>query len=388
VKHILQVGAYDVNLDAAARAGVRVSLLQLPERVTERQRQQTRRLVAVDYTREELAVEAARALHAQDPVDGVISFTEYGLWPAAAIRQALGCAGNPLEPVCLTRDKVAMRARMEQQGFPTVRYRRCASAAELLAFWEELDGPMIVKPVRGTGSEGVCLVSRRDELDPAWTGASVDGVVLAEQFVVGPEISVETLTLGGRHELVAVTEKITTGPPNFVEIGHQLPAPLTGARQQAASMALEFLALVGHELGPAHTEIRLSEQGPRLIESQTRPGGGFIWEMVELATGVDLVAETLAHLAGVPAPTRAPVAQAGAIRFFAESERVVSGVSGLEEARALPGVYRLQLELQPGQRLGPLSGNDDRQGYVIALASSLAQAAEQAELAHRTVRIS
>ena len=390
--HILLIGGYDTNLETATELGIAVTLFQKKPLVTPMQSTLPRRLFAFDYEDIEQAVALARVVHEHDAFDGVVSFTEFGLETAAVIGQALSIRANPLTPVLTTRDKVKMRELLAKSGIASARYRECLTRADLEAFFDAVRTPLVLKPARGSGSEGVSFVADASELEAAWARSAAANLLplIAEEYFEGPEVSVESQTVDGNHEIVAITEKITTEKPRFVETGHQAPARLPEA--QAATIRVEvskFLDAIGHELGPAHTELRLTCDGPRIIESQTRPGGDFIWEIVLLGRGVDFVKETFELITAAPAAqraSRAPGAGAAAVRFFADgSGKKVRSIEGLEAAAGLPGVVRVSCSAKPGDVFGPVRSSDDRQGFVLATGATTEEACRNVERAFAAV---
>ncbi|GJF34035.1 hypothetical protein KNE206_67350 [Kitasatospora sp. NE20-6] len=389
--HILLVGGRGHELPKVRRLGLRYSMIQSPERDDVQHAAAAERYAVRDYRVFDDVLPVARAWHAADPFDAVLSFTEYGLEPASRCAAALGVPGDNLAAVLLTRDKTRTRALLDRHGLSPVRHRLCGTPSEAREFMAALGGrPIVLKPPAGGLSEGVYLVADASGLAErwGWTSLVAAGPVLAEEYLDGPEYSVESVSQDGKHEIVMVTEKLTTGAPGFVELGHQMPARLTPADREAVDhLVLRFLDLVGQRTGPVHTELRITRDGPRLIEAQTRIGGDQIWEMTELVTGADLISETLAGLLGLPAPARSPGARAAAIRFLAFEHTTVGTVHGLAEARQAPGVRRLVCTLAPGRVLGPVTSSDSRQGYVLCEGEDTAEALARAEAARDRVRI-
>ncbi|MDT0391745.1 ATP-grasp domain-containing protein [Streptomyces dubilierae] len=390
-KHVLLVGGPGSELDKLDRLGVRFSMMQIPERVTARQYTDAAHYAVLDYRDFDEVLAVARAWHSVDPFDAVASFTEYGLRPASRVARELGIPGDNLTAVELTRDKARTRELLDRHGLSPVRHRLCAGVEEARAFRRELGGgPVVLKPRDGGLSEGVYLAASEQELTErwAWSRRVADGPLLVEEFLTGPEFSVESVSVGGRHEIAAVTEKVTTELPRFVETGHQVPARLDETSRTAVEeLVTRFLDLIEQRDGPVHTELRLTPSGPRLIEAQTRVGGDQIWELCELVSGVDLMAETFCALLGLPRPPRTPVAGAAAIRFFSYENVRVLGVDGLAEAATAPGVHRLHCTLEAGRELGPLTSSTARQGYVLCTGTDTAAATAAAERAHDLVKV-
>lgn len=389
--HVLVVGGRDHTLDKLDRLGVRYSMMQTPDLVTDRQIQSAHRYLVMDYKDIEEVLLVARAWHGKDPFDAIVSFAEYGMHAASMCAIDLNLPGQNLQAVLLTRDKIKMRDMMQAHSLSPVRYATCRTVEEALDFFHSLEGqPMVLKPFSGGGSEGVFYVDDEASIRErwAWTYRETDGVVLAEEFLDGPEFSVESISRNGQHEIAMVTEKITTALPYFVELGHQVPARLDEATLGAIrELVVRFLNVIEQRTAPAHTEIRLTRDGPRIIESQTRIGGDQIWEMCEMVSGVDLMTETICCLLDLPAPERKPVAAAAAIRFFPYENAHILKVENLEQAQRAEAVVRVKCSLQPGQKIGRLKGSDSRQGYVLCTGLDIDDAMRNAETTRDMVKV-
>jgi biotin carboxylase len=388
--HILIIGGHEETFRMLDDLPIELSLFQNSQSVTERQAQRAHHLCVFDYRDPDDALRMARALHDSKPLDAVVSFTEYGLMPAAEIKEALGIQGNAKAAVRLTRDKIAMREHLAGRRLGAVRFQRCSSVAEVRDFLVMIGGPIVVKPAEGSGSSGVFHVTSVDQVETAFAHAQAKhpSSTIVEEYVEGPEYSTESFTTDGRHEIIAVTEKITTGPPHFVETGHRMPAPLAEAVfAEFRDLVTRFLDAIGHSFGPAHTELRRGPSGLRIIEGNTRPGGDFIWELVLHAMGRDLVRDSICHLARMPPRSRAPGRGAGCVTFFAHEHVVIERVEGIGAARQTEGIIRLHCSLEPGQRLGALRSSDDRQGVIVAVGTDLADAQRRLTEAQARIRV-
>ncbi len=335
-KHILVIGGNDSSAVKAARTGVDVTLFQLRRLLTNEQMDAAARLFIFDFEDIPAALQLARAVHAIQPLDAVVSFWERALLPAAIIGEFLGIPANPSRAVQVTRDKAAMREVLAANGMNGVRFRRGHSRRDASGFMTETAAPIIVKPTDGSGSAGVSLVVSEDQIDAAWQWATQAGAreVLVEEYVDGEEYSIESLSLNGTHRILGITEKFTTGAPHFIETGHRFPADLRpDVAGNIERTVVRLLTEVGHRDGPAHTEVRLRNGKPVIIETQTRFGGDQIWEMVELVTGIDLTASTCAQLLGLAPPPAGPRSGGAAIRFFAYENGTVADVTGIDDAR-------------------------------------------------------
>lgn len=390
-RHLLVVGGRDHTLDKIDALGVRYSMMQVPELANQRQSENAVGYAAMDYRDLDAVLSVAGEWHRADPFDAAVSFTEYGLEAASRCAVEFGIPGDNLEAVLLTRNKADMRDLLQRNGLSPVRHRVCASVDDARGFIRDLGGgPVVLKPPAGGLSDGVCVVETEAQLEErwVWTRSATLGPLLAEEFLSGPEFSVESISLNGEHDVVMITEKLTTPLPRFIELGHQVPARLDrDTRARITELVGSFLTLVRQNTAPAHTELRLTRSGPRLIESQTRMGGDQIWEMCQLVSGADVISATIAGLLDLPQPPRKSVAAAAAIRFFGYENLRILGVQDVAAARNARGVIRISCSLEPGQELGPLTSSDSRQGYVLCEGTSVEDAVTNAEAARDLVRV-
>ncbi|HEY4937434.1 MAG TPA: ATP-grasp domain-containing protein, partial [Actinomycetota bacterium] len=263
--------------------------------------------------------------------------------------------------------------------------------------------PFIIKPADGTASMGVLRVDGSDDLDDAWRHigrvrseplrADAIGTVqadafIAEEYLDGPEYSVEAFTFRGRHVVLAITEKSVL--PNFVEVGHAVPARLDDpVAFQVSDAVRTFLDCIGVCEGATHTEVRLTAGGPRVVESHTRPGGDRIIELVETAVGVDLERYTLGWPLGlVPEITESPhPVGAAATRFILAEPGVVERVEGVEAVRAQPDVVLVEVGVSPGDCVRAPAWSWDRPGQVVAAAGTTEAAVARCEELVDQIRI-
>ncbi|MGL5859400.1 MAG: ATP-grasp domain-containing protein [Angustibacter sp.] len=326
------------------------------------------------------------------------------------VAEDLGLAVNSAKAVHLLNDKVALRRLLCDRDLGPVRHVDAPHWRAAAGLLNGLELPVVAKPTSLSGSRGVRLVRGQDDFASWGTmldDAGYTGPVLIEEYLSGPEFSVETISVQGRHHVIGVTAKQLGPPPLFVETGHTHPAPAgasptdTGRRDtgpastnragigsfEMTSLVEAMLDAVGYRTGPAHTELRVTVSGPRIIESQARLGGDRIPQLVRLATGIDLERSVFAALAGRPPqpPTRQDVAR---IHYLALPPGTVRSVSGVEAVRALPFVDEVSFPFRPGDRIPVTVDWRSRHGYVVVSAASHAKADERAAEAESLLTIS
>ncbi|MGW8793958.1 ATP-grasp domain-containing protein [Streptomyces althioticus] len=354
--------------------------------------------LVLDTSDLEVVVEACRGLAEGAGLAGVTSSSEYFVADAARTAARLGLPAADGDAIARCRAKDLQRAALAAHGVPVPAWTAVSEVAAAVEAADAIGHPVVVKPVSGSGSNGVRLCRDRAEteewarllLDRATDerGNAVPGRILVEAAVDGPEFSVETFD----GDVVTVVAKHTGPSPHFVETGHDIPAPVDpGTTAELGDTAMAALKALGLGWGAAHIEIRRSADGPVVIEVNPRLAGGMIPVAVRAATGTDLVDAVIARAAGQdtapPAPSGAPAGHA-AVRFvMAAGEGRVTAVGGIGDAGAVPGVVVAVPNTVVGRQVRITHSFQDRLGCVVATGTGTAQAASRAELAARLIRI-
>lgn len=214
--------------------------------------------------------------------DGVITSCDYYLRTAAQISGRLGLPGPTPEAVENACRKDSTRRVLAETGLPGPRFAVCADWAEAAAAAHDIGYPLVLKPVDLCAGMFVRRADDEAALAHAYRalaafpvnarGQRRDPVVLLEELLEGPEVSIETVSHGGAVHVIGVTDKSVGGAPAFVETGHMFPAVLDPADTEAAEeTARRALKALGLDQVVAHTEIKLTADGPRLVEVNPRP---------------------------------------------------------------------------------------------------------------------
>ncbi|MEJ3659183.1 ATP-grasp domain-containing protein [Actinomycetes bacterium KLBMP 9759] len=393
---ILLVGGTPDQARKAEELGLDVLLVQFPDAYDRRHQPHVHQALLLDYGAVDRLLPLVRALHETYPFQAAVSLFELGLLPTARVNEALGLAGESVATVELLLDKWRMRRHLAARDISPVASAVGRSAHDVREFGKAHGFPIIVKPVRESGSLGVFRIRDRAEIDAVadrfrslgerdWATGDLSGdepfdEFLMEEFLDGPEISVETLSFDGRHVVVATTDKAVDR--GFVEIGHSQPSGSpAGTLREATRLVVDFLDAVGLRDGPAHTEVKLTSRGPRIVESHNRVGGDRINELARITSGVDMERYALGSPFGLVEPlATAPEPRGGvAIRFLTPPPGRVVEITGVEAVRADPALAELRLAVEPGAEVPPLTWNEDKIGHVIARGATAAAAIAHAE---------
>ena len=254
--------------------------------------------------------------------DGVLTFWEDSACEAARVAAALGLPGNPPEAVDSARSKVRTRELSARLGLPTPKAQRVRSLDELFAAADEVGFPAVVKPEFGAEAMGCVRVDGFESL--AGVYKLVRGVVtpehntifragsdlLLEQYLDGVEFDVDLVLQDGECVFASVSQNWPTAEPSFQETGLHLP-PDHDKKAVAGlvDLSVRTVQSFGFRRGVLHVEGKCTSRGPRVVEVNSRMGGGRIHEMVEAVWGVDLIEAQLRSCLDLPqalTPSRRP----------------------------------------------------------------------------------
>lgn len=293
------------------------------------------------------------------PIDGVATFVERLVPLAAELAQRLNAAGIAPVAAAAARDKLEMRGRFALAGLWTP--KQLPLAAVLANRPADFRLPAVVKPVMGFASLNVLRIDDWAQLD--WVMSVIGkenhptlpdpgSAYLIEEYIDGPEFSVESGVSGGEIVHYAVTRKFTSPEPYFEEIAHVTPAPLPSADVRGLFETAErAIRALGLDRCATHTEIRLSpKHGPAVIEVAARLGGDKIPYLVERTTGASPSRALSRALLGEPLPARRDASEhAGIVFFVPQAAGTVTGLVG--EVPPVPGLLEFECGAKEGQRL-------------------------------------
>ncbi|MET9964292.1 ATP-grasp domain-containing protein [Streptomyces sp. NPDC006326] len=332
----------------------------------------------------------------------VIPAIEYATPFAARLAERYGLPGAGLGAAQILRDKALLRQVSAAAGIANPVSVAVTGPDELRAFLRGRSGPVVLKPANRQASVGTRVVHGPADADTAWADCLVqdEGVfvpdrpielsMLAEEYVEGPEYSVEMLVRDGGALFVNVTGKQLFPGPHPVEMAHTVPA---GIPEELAALlgaqTLRVVDAVGFRDGVVHCEWIVAGGVPYLVECAGRLAGGGILDTIQLAYPVELLRSYYAVMKGEDLPGELPRQAKGgaAVRFLSAAPGRVTAVHGVEAARQVDGVFLVAVTAAPGDRFTDLRHSWDRAGIVMATADSAAEALRRAETAAGMVRI-
>lgn len=292
----------------------------------------------------------------------------------AAVAKEMGLVGITEDTAIKATNKAAMRKALQDAGVPVPKFFRVTNEEEYTRAVKEMTGAFMVKPADNSGSRGIIKVpataTENEKIDAYRYSRenSRSGDVVAEEYMEGPEVSVETLTVDGVCHVIQITDKITTGAPYFVEMGHTQPtAHSEEIAERIRQVAIAANRAVGITNGPSHTEIIVTSEGPKIVELGARLGGDCITtHLTPLSTGVDMVRCCIAIALGEKPDLTSKFSKGSAIRYFSQTPGVVQSIDGIAAAEKLPGVKQVSIVHGVGETVGIINSSAARMGFVIA----------------------
>jgi ribosomal protein S18 acetylase RimI-like enzyme len=314
------------------------------------------RVEVIHPGRPDEAVELARKYHAEQPLNAVVSYEDGASILAAQIAADLGLPGHPVDAAIAAVDKPAMKQRFTAAGVPAAPYAVAEDEDDAVAFAQRTGYPVVVKPCRGGASQGVMRANDEAGLRLCYrrlrrivrdygldNGGRPNRMQLVERYLPGTEISVELIVDRGRPQVTTVFEKPRplTGP-FFEETIYLTPARMPASVQaDAEALAIKAAIALGLRHGPAHCEIRVSDDGLYVLEVAGRLLGGACARVFRDCLGTDIHPLLLRLAMGeqVELPAVGPDRLvAAALMLPVPGEGQLVALRGVDRARRVPGI--------------------------------------------------
>lgn len=324
-------------------------------------------------------VEAAK----QYNIDGIMTLaSDMPMRTIAAVAKELNLIGIDEDTALKATNKALMRECLKENKVPIPAFFRMNSRNEYLNFVKQFKDKFIVKPADNSGSRGVFLINDiydQGSIEYAFEYSkkySRSGEIVVEEYMNGPEVSVEALSINGDVHVIAITDKLTTGAPRFVEIGHSQPSCLPeDIKEKIKSIATMAVKALGIKEGPSHTEIIVTEDGPKIVEIGARLGGDNITShLVPLSTGIDMVKCSIEIALGQKPDIKRKIRRGSAIRYFETQTGKIIDISGIEKAEQGDGVKQISFVRNVGDFVNEIHSSTDRVGFVITQADNVKEA--------------
>lgn len=324
--------------------------------------------------------------------DGIMTMaTDMPMRAISYVCNKLGLNSISEDCAFLCTDKTAMIERFNQKNVPCPKYSIINHENEIEKISFLFSFPIIMKPADSSGSRGVHLINDIEEFKENFNYAkkySLSGKVLLEEYMTGKEVSVETFVVDGEVHIIQITDKLTSGAPFFVEEGHNQPSQLDEkTKEKIRIVAKQACDAVNLTQGPAHIEIMVTQEGPKMIEMGARLGGDFITShLVPLSTGVNMVKQTILSALKEKVDLKPKFNKASAVRFI-NSFGKIKEIQGVDEAKRIKGVIETGFFKGIGDITENVQSSSDRTGYVIVQEEDIEKAEQICSKAIKKIKI-
>ena len=346
--------------------------------------------IVVNITSEEEVLKVAR----EEQIDGVIHpCSEVSMNVMGRIHDELNLSGVSRKQAVVATNKHLMREAFKKGDAPSPISILAKSAEDAWEQFMAMPGDAILKPSRNSGSRGIAKVSKgsngvsevsKEDFYKLYDIAleeSRDNSVLIEQFIEGPEFSVEIIVWEGKVNVLTVTDKKTTEAPHFVELGHNQPSCFpeeTVALIKDA--AVRGVKALGVDKCACHAEVKVQDGKAYLMEIGARMGGDFISTVLtRLSTGIDMVAAAIDCALNIkPDLTPKAAPQGVCIRYFCPKPGKLVSISNTEVLDD-PRVHEWEIYHQVGDEIPEVTSSLCRSGHVIVTEETPQKAIAYAE---------
>lgn len=329
---------------------------------------------------------------AREKIDGVMTVAcEAMVRKVAAVARALNLPGISEETALTATDKLRMRKIFLERGISSPRFVSAETVGEAKEKLKNLVWPLVIKPVDQAGSRGVFQLKAEDDLDRFFDMSkkiSTVGRVIIEEFIDGIESTIDALTIGGRTYILGISDKKKVHSPNIIAMDLTFPpAYSTKKLEEVEILIRDMLAAVGLDHGASHTEVMVTDNGPKVIEFAARSGGGLIpSDILPNLCGFDVIDKLISMALGEdPSIPDFKISNAVDLRFFRAPSGRLKKIHGMDEALKIRGVHKVSFTVKEGDFIRQLTEDNDRAGFVIAYGRDRDEAVRIADMVEDTI---
>ncbi|HDR7663286.1 Biotin carboxylase [Bacillus wiedmannii] len=380
-KHILVLGGFSEIHKRIKALGAEISILNTTNKIKPYYSKLYDRVITLpESASEEAFIEFAKTINNVNKINFIATFHEDFQEIAFKISKELGINyDHNLETIKLANDKFAFRQRLRELNVDDTKSILVHTFNELNNFIKERKAPIIIKPLNSTASTGIWKINGDyAELEKdfkKYREKFAQYILCAEEFIYGEEYSVEAFTEEGQHKIYCITKKHKNSK-NFVEIGHTVPSDLSEKESnEIKSFVKKVLNAIDIKNGPSHTEIMLTNNGPKAIETHVRLGGDMISKLYEIVSeDTDILDMTARNSIGeqvIHKINDITNYRKFASIWFKEGETgTVKAIINNNDSTQDENIVELMLGVKEGDQIKDVNSSFGRLGHVIAKGKS------------------
>ena len=371
--------------------------------------------IPLRFQHPEASAEKIIAAAQSSPFDAILAIGDKPTLTAALASEALGLRGNPPQSVRICHDKYLFRERLRAAGATAPAYHRLSITTHHPRLPGGIGYPCVLKPLCLSASRGVIRADSDAQFAEAFRRIALlleapdirilkdqaADWILVESFLPGPEVALEGIVDQGILTVLALFDKPDPlDGPYFEETIYVTPSRLPEAVQaEIVKTTEQAVHAVGLSHGPIHAELRLTPDGPRVLEVAARPIGGLCSRALRFDGGMSLEELIIHHALGhhalghhalgrhapgepIAAIRREPCAS-GVMMVPVPAAGVLEEVKGLEAASSTPNVEEIRITAKLKQTLIPWPEGSSYLGFIFARGSSPETVETALRQAHR-----
>jgi len=321
-----------------------------------------------------MAIEKAKSFS----LDYVVAATESSVNIAAMLRKELGLPGTPVEVSNLMHNKHDMKNMARKHDIPITNYKLIDAATTASDLVSTLGLPLVLKPVADSGARGVVVLKGLEAVKQHMKPG-----LLAESFVEGSEVSVETLVYNGKPIFHNITDYLHQWKKSI------LPADIpTSLEKKVILVNDQVIESFGVKNGMTHSEFYLTKNGPVFGEMAVRPPGGYYMELIEEAYAFDAwKAYVQIECGGAEPVVNQKANKFACVITIHPDEGEVIKITGVKEARKIPEVFASKFKLKVGDKVGKQEATSNESGHILLSGQDQEQLLERITLIEQLVQI-
>jgi len=328
----------------------------------------------------------------KNKIDGAVTFWEDDVPLLAKICAELGLIGPSIETAEKARNKFAMREAFVKGNVPCPKYQLIAlngsgGIPALKSAIENVGFPAVLKPCWGSDSEFVMRVNDEKEAERAYKYVVKNAVpkfnpifsynnsqFMFEEYMVGPEVNVESVTQNGETQVISVSDKMPMEEPYFMEQGDYMPTRYDGETLGRIKEVVRAAhRAVGVQNCISHTEVKITADEPKVVEIAVRMGGDYLWDWVKTVWDVDLVEQALRIAIGAPVNlvmSPQPKCYLVGKYFIPNHSGVVSTIRITKDIENLPYVKTMSISKEVGDPVLVPPLGFENMGWIVTKGES------------------
>lgn len=329
-----------------------------------------------------------------EKINGICtSGTDVAVVSIGYVCDQMGLKGISYKAARQVTDKALMKEAFFRKDVRTAPYRKVRSLRQAQSAVDEFGFPVVVKTVDSSGSRGITIVKRQEELEKAY----LDGMkvsqkyyLLVEKFLTGEEIGVDAFVQKGKVTFMMPHTKFLYHTDRAaMPVGHGFPYPCSKAvEREIMEQIQKAVDATGMDNCPVNADVIMRDGKAWVLEVGGRTGATCIPELISIHCGFNFYNKMIRHAIGekVAFTQLLQVPCMGKLLFSKEAG-VITGFEekGLKKLRD-QGI-KVQMDYPVGHKVEAMENGTNRIGHVIAKVDTEEKLDEMISQVRQCIRI-